>query len=183
MTQRRRFALQGALGAVALLVGCAGAEAVHEPGPPVSTYFWTDEPQLVGSLSAAVEALAAATGRADVTIDATGVPVVYGDDMFNPRRGDFDCARTEYRMARHTILPARIRLDATPDELCMPSESQLLHEAIHALAPEAEHTETGVFSERGSTDGVVDAESLARLCEHFACPDQVIADSVGTGPE
>lgn len=115
------------------------------------------------------ERIADATGRADVRVDESGLPVVYADDMFNRARGDFDCAQTELVVDHADLVAASIRVDRTPAAGCMPTVAVLMHEVIHALAPTAEHTTTGVFSERGSADGGLDAASLDRLCEHIHC--------------
>lgn len=176
--------LREAIFVVALASACSSPAAhVDVAAPGRAPSFTTDEPELVAAVDEMATLLAAATGRADIRLDDGGVPVIFSDNMFNRARGDFDCAQTELVFDDGELVAASIRVDRTPAAGCMPTIGLLIHEAIHALAPEAEHTSSGIFSDRGSVDGSLDPESVARLCESFRCTGSHRPEPVGTGPE
>jgi hypothetical protein len=178
-----RCALKTSL-ALTLFAGCGAPPSPQEAAASGrAPNFSTAEPALAPELARAIGLLARATGRSDIAVTANGLPVAFGDDMFNARRGDYDCAQTTMALVRGEKIATGIRVDRTPAEFCMGTEAQLTHELIHALAPNAAHSETGIFSERGSVDPRLDAASLEALCGEFDCVEFHSPDEVGTGPE
>lgn len=127
--------------------------------------FWTDAPALAQPLETATYRLAHATGRA-VSVEPDGVPVL---SVPEPRDvgGRLTCAVTSVDSDGHVY---DIQIDDHPEGFaCHSATGTLIHELMHALAPFAPHSETGLFALTANTTSWIDEASLTRLCEYFDC--------------
>lgn len=115
-----------------------------------------------------VTRLAAATGRTDIAVQPGGILVSLVDDAIV--MGQSACAGTFRPADGHSPPFIQVRRGAAPEgKYCMDRVSTMLHEAIHALAPDAVHSDSGVFRMKANRDHHLDAASLEALCTDFAC--------------
>ena len=106
-----------------------------------------------------------ATGRYDlIVVPESGIPVSWKTPLYN-KKGEHACGNTVTKS--HRTLDVYISKD---EPFCPPNEVSLLHELIHALAPQADHvsTDDSVFSNIAHTD-YLDEPALLALCSHFDC--------------
>lgn len=115
-----------------------------------------------------VERLRAATGRDDLRVAPGGVRISIEENVVVAAGPA--CAGTFRRADGKSAPFIQVRGPAAPEgKYCMDRVSTMLHEAIHVLAPESRHSETGVFREKANRDSRLDSASLEALCADFAC--------------
>lgn len=165
-------------------MGCAPAPDDHEPSAAWCERNRCDREALAFTVAgeglhapflAAMGRMAAATGRQLSTDPQGGIPVVWREDTRTPPTlkdptGRPACANTTASgMKGGRMYTQRIEIDPTPPPGCPGPELSLVHELIHALAPDAVHLlEPSLFSfdiERST----LDAGALVELCAHFDC--------------
>jgi len=125
------------------------------------------EPQTI----VALERIALATGRDDLRIEDDGLPIEHESPiMVKSERvcGLTNVAALRVKEKTGAWRPQRIAVEPEKLDGCPGWDVTVLHEMIHALAPNAAHAETGVFSEH-ATGGVLDESSLAVLCSGLDC--------------
>jgi hypothetical protein len=146
--------------------GCGSIEA--DPVYPTPTTFFPKDPADLPDVQAAVDRLVAATGRTDIAVAPGGVPIELVDDV--QVAGHSACGGTFERLLDGTFF-TQIRRDppARPD-FCMNRSSTILHEAIHALAPDSVHSDSGIFTSNANRDDRLDSASLEALCAEIDCP-------------
>lgn len=168
-----------------ILTCCAGEPAAKLPNcaqfrcEPEAVAF-APEARALGITQTTLARFAAATGRADLRIEESGVPIVFRENLVSdPLDLKPDGAPVE-RCAITTVayipggpnVTQRIEIDPTPPVGCPNPWLSLLHEMIHALAPNTPHTETGLYAPvipQGTK--TIDETSLIALCSEFACQD------------
>jgi hypothetical protein len=113
---------------------------------------------------AAIRRLRDATGLGFIE-DAYGVPVRFVDVLSDPD-SDGACGTTTIGYANGEPVSAEIEIVFPAPAGCRPAWATLLHEAIHAFAPRAAHTETGgVFDLKSSSSVAIDDAARALLCD------------------
>jgi hypothetical protein len=120
---------------------------------------------------AALARMGRATGREFPTDGQLGIPILWQETIIDAQ-GIEDCAQTIVKgFAGQKMWTQAIYLDPTPPDGCPSPETSLLHELIHALAPEAEHVEVDslFYKSTGWQNRKIDAAALGRLCETFDC--------------
>ncbi len=158
---------------LALACGCAPAE----PGDTcqterceVATSFAPD-PELVLYTQAALTRIARATGRTDLVIHEDGLPVELDGPLMAHTEDGTEVPACGVTPASKTgsgpWIAQRVAIDPEPLPGCPDLQVTVLHEIMHALAPEARHAETGIFSVHGG--GRLNDDSLTALCSEFAC--------------
>lgn len=122
-------------------------------------------PALEGATHQALVRLERATGL-ELTIDADGLPLAI-DDRVPP---EFCGETVQHLDAFGVKAPQRIEIRRATSAECGSIVGSVLHELIHAIAPQSEHAATGVFSEfRAETNDLLDAASLEALCSQVPC--------------
>jgi hypothetical protein len=113
--------------------------------------------------------LARATGRDDIRTETGGIPVGYRRGLVDPEDPKkLNCAQTHISRLGHVVKKIAIYVD--PDrQPCASLPAMLVHEGMHAIAPDAEHSETGIFDRRGGRTSYIDADSLSTVCASFEC--------------
>lgn len=167
----KRFSVENLLFVLILLVLCVdgfGCSPVGEDVEPQRTTFWSDDPELRPYVEQMAARLSKATGRRDIFVEPGGIPVTFGKPLYF---GEPVCALTQHSAyADGSAIPLDMTIDPEPPAgFCMPLVATLLHEGIHALAPNLPHTLAGIFQERAGTVSRIDSESLAALCSELAC--------------
>ncbi len=142
-----------------ILAGCASAA----PTAPATTSFTTADPELASVLQEATDRMSAATGREDIALSEDGIRVTLRDEVL--LFGKPVCAAT-FKQGDTTFIDVARN---PPAGYCMPRTATILHEMIHALSPDAEHTDTGLFRQHAGNAWTLDEASLSRLCEGFEC--------------
>lgn len=143
---------------LALTACSSGYDAVH-----VSHTFTATDPGIREELSRDLARISAATGITDLRVGAGGIPIMYANDI-----PDTDCDCTHVRELRGNWWTDHISLRLTRGEGCWNEETSLLHELIHALAPNAEHAESGLFHTSIQSDKL-GPEAVTALCSHVEC--------------
>lgn len=106
-----------------------------------------------------------ATGRYDLIVaPESGIPVSWKTPLYN-KKGEHACGNTAVGKKSHQVQAVYISKD---EPFCPPNEVSLLHELIHALAPQADHVDDSVFSDIAHTD-YLDESALLALCSYFDC--------------
>lgn len=174
------LAIAAALALVALLVGCGGPEL--DPGglPPgwCRSHFCMREAiafapageGISDELAPALARYRAATGRDDLGTDnQSGIPVVWQDDLPLDANGKENCGQTvTMGLPGGHMWTQAIRIDPHPSANCPSIQETLMHELIHALAPNQSHAQHGLFA-RASEHDWIDDEALSALCSEFRC--------------
>jgi hypothetical protein len=145
--------------------------------------FESMEPELDRYVEAMAIRLAKATGRKDIRVEAGGIPVRFRERLLDPEdlaRGVENevCAHTVSRFIRDddgqriigSSMVQAIYIDPTPPERCAPVNIVVLHEGMHAIAPEAEHSSRGAFHPYAE-DSYIDETSLESICSFFGCQE------------
>jgi hypothetical protein len=165
--KRRRAPVSALLGFL-LAVGC-GASAPESVDTVPPTFAPSAELfEMTEEMSTRYEA---ATGRSFEVSSHGFVRVELQDEIPSVSKpGAFDCGQTV--TSRYdgdgSIVRVRVLLDPTPPDSCSDMLTSLLHEAIHALAPDAEHAAEGLFA-RSAKGSKIDEPALGALCPHFGC--------------
>lgn len=117
----------------------------------------------------------AATGREIRADAAAGIPVVWQEAipsaLLDPVTGERleDCGFTEASgFLGRGLWTQSIHIDPTPPPGCPETSVTLLHELIHALAPDQSHAQHGLFASSSEHDWI-DEEALSALCSEFPC--------------
>lgn len=167
-------------------LGCAGA-APDPDGVPsagncklhrcelhVTTF--APAPELSGATLNALQRLGAATGRTDLAIDPGGVPVVYAAGLLSGNLDALghpilDCARTTIvRFDGGPGYAQKIEVDPTARPDCPDAARSVMHELIHALAPDVEHApDPSLFAVHIRSARTYDEPALTQLCSEFDC--------------
>lgn len=131
------------------------------------------EASLQAYTEAAVTRYVAATGRTDIAIDQDqGVPVLYGEDLTKVGEDGKEiqlCGMTSWETVGGRFTDAVIYIDPTPPDGCPPAHVVELHEFIHAMAPDTNHTDRGLFALTNDGTSQIDSTSLSELCSRFDC--------------
>jgi hypothetical protein len=152
---------------LALLPACGlspQSEADEAASGP-ETLFWAEFPELRARVIDGTGRLARATGRDDIAVERGGVPVTMVHDLEDFGRPV--CARTLRNGHNDAI---GIELHANPPSgYCRDLTSEFIHEAMHAMAPEADHADSGIFAPAANPTVWIDDVSLATFCGSFEC--------------
>src|SRR4051812_33121464 len=135
-----------------------------------ATVYTAIDDRMYEFLSNGLARFRVATERTDLVTDVqSGIPVIWREHLMGTDADTGEpmemCAMTDsigYLPGR--MYTQRISVDPTPPDGCPSSETSLLHELIHALAPEAEHVDSAkalFYYKTGSSD--IDYSSLAVL--------------------
>lgn len=174
--------LMFAVGFAAFAVGCAQPEEVDEfcktNRCEVAETTFSPEPELKAYTEAMITRISRATGRTDLAISDEGIPVYFQDylkTLVTLPDGSLEmqeaCALTKHNVrGTGPYWVQGIAITSASLHDCSPTHSLILHEAIHALNPLAEHSLTGVFEAQGA-GSKLDENSLAALCAGFDCPE------------
>lgn len=151
-----------------LMAGC-GLEPHYASGPNMS--FTSTDPAFEAEASAVAERWNAAAGLG-LRVGAAGVPINVVDQAYD-HEGHAVCGTTLVQMnVFNTRVVGIIRIDVTRDSpACKSASDILLHEIVHAFAPDAEHTATGMFKDT-YTDRLpepIDEPVLIEACSHTEC--------------
>lgn len=160
-------------------VGCSGPEL--DPGglPPgwCRSHFCMEEAAafapagegMSDELASALARYRAATGRDDLGTDQSGIPVVWEDDLPLDSNGKENCGQTvTMGLPGGHMWTQVVRIDPHPSADCPSIQETLLHELIHAMAPNQSHAQHGLFA-RASEHDWIDEEALSALCSEFRC--------------
>lgn len=100
----------------------------------------------------------------DIVEDAFGVPVRFVDVLSDPA-SEGGCATTATASdSSGAVLGSEIEIVFPEPPGCRPAWATLMHEAIHAFCPGAEHTTSGgIFDEHANPTVRVDAEAADLL--------------------
>jgi hypothetical protein len=115
-------------------------------------------------LSSALARLKSATGRDDLGTDPqAGIPVSWDDTID-------DCGQTIVMgPSLDNMYAQRILLSqAAVGKNCPEVQETLVHELIHAMAPDATHAISGIFAPSSQSDKI-DSLALDKLCSQFDC--------------
>jgi hypothetical protein len=135
-------------------------------------------PELLLATEVELARLARATGRDDLRVSPGGVPVVLVEDIVAEHPASWNvnaeaCGQTVTVTWNHR-LPLRsytqeIQIDPTEPANCHGMRATLMHEMIHALAPDAAHRpDSEVFAD-ATRSNRLDAPALEALCSQFEC--------------
>jgi hypothetical protein len=148
--------------ALFLILALTACSSEYHAGRVSHTFTATD-PAVREELSRDLARISSATGIADLRVGADGIPVVRATDI-----PDTDCDCTHVRELHGDWWTDHISLGMTRGAGCWDEETSLLHELIHALAPSADHAESGLFRASIQSDKL-DSEAVAILCSHVEC--------------
>jgi hypothetical protein len=171
---------------LALLTCCSRADAPDQV-PDCSRFrcdadavAFAPEGALIAVTDSALKRFRAATGRDDLRIEDGGVPVLFREHIL-PAKPELDEAGNPKEVCALTTAVSlnggrnyaqRIEIDPTPPPFCPDAGLSILHELIHALAPDVDHAERGLFAP--SIGGpTIDEPAMVQLCTEFDCQEFV----------
>lgn len=129
-------------------------------------------PGLEAVTEAALVRIREATGRDDLKIAPSGVPIGFSAGPLFAQTEDGlvrSCAQTLIQGWDKTRVDRTQSITIDPsDDACPSWEAQIVHEITHALNPMADHADSGVFQIHIEND-VIDEASLLKLCSDFQC--------------
>lgn len=126
------------------------------------------ESALVGLTDAALKRFRVATGRADLRIADGGVPVLFREHILTSAGEEVCALTTAVSLNGGPNYTQRIEVDPTPPPFCPSADLSILHELIHALAPDVDHAESGLFAPTiGGSH--LDEPAMVQLCSGFDC--------------
>lgn len=151
------------LALVGLVAGCASAsEPAYDFGPSMSFH---PEPELVAVAREDGKRWNDAAGL-DIRVGDTGVPIRLVDQVYDPS-GGLACGVTVVERDDTGKVTGIVRIDLTRND--SPRDC-LLHEMLHAFAPQAQHLPEGMFAEHGDTSTWrIDPATLTEACSHVDC--------------
>ena len=173
----KAFCLSGAvfLWAIAftVLAGCSGGLGAPAEKTVIQPRVFSVIPELEPAFRAAAARVTAASGI-ELDLGPDGLPVVLTDNPPPaPDSGLPLCAATLFELEGSAQLIELAADPAAHGMFCADQETTLVHELIHALAPEAQHlagdTRERVFEKAAYPGSMLEVLSLSELCSHADC--------------
>lgn len=144
--------------------GCSASESESGDVVLLANTFTTEDPVVREELERNLARISEATGIVGLSVGDDGIPVARVADF----DADHNCDVTRVSHVGSDWRTNRISLGPVRGPGCWDEETSLLHELIHALAPSAEHAQSGLFA-GAIQDDKLDAEAVTILCAHVEC--------------
>lgn len=172
---RLACACVAAIGLGLALSGCA-------PAAPNGPLVLSPDAEALQYAGDAAARWMAATGL-EIVVGSGGVPVTFGDYPLDHRSDSCSASYVTRRADVFTRASIVITRPVEDNSFCAPVGELMLHEVGHVLQERADQggdaarghvgEEGNLMSEFGTGDGLIDAESLAKVCSRAPCSDFV----------